>query len=302
MALKKDDGNYLHWALGGLFLMALLVLAGYALAGTAQGCVGVVRIDGEIVSEDVSAGLFSDEIKGARTIAGEIRDAGKRPDVKSLLIVIDSPGGSSVGSRQLYDAVAGLDKPAVAYVNELAASGGYYVAAGTDYVVITPEALTGNIGARMSFADMSALFEKIGLRENVIKTGDMKDIGSPARPMTVAEQEVLGEILNESFAAFREAVERGRAGKLDPVAFETVLDGRIVSGRQAVKIGLADELGDREDAVAKAARLGGIESDEPRLCDLSSSSGNGKGLLGTLSAESILAVAERAVAPRSLYG
>lgn len=302
MAFKKPgEKNYLPLLLGGIFLVALAIIMAYAFfAFPLAGCVGVVEVKGTIVGDDVEPTLFSDGVKGGDTIAEEIESAAKRPDVKSLLVIIDSPGGSAVASRRIYDALRALNKSKVAYINEMAASGGYYVAAGTDRIVANPGSLTGNIGARATLADMSGLFAKIGFNETTIKSGAMKDMGSPSRQMTDDERAVFQSIVNESFEDFKSAVIEGRGSRLDMAAFQTILDARILTGRQAQKIGLVDFLGNRKDAAKLAGELGGIGSDEPRLCKLSSS-GAKKGLFGSLSSEALDILVRQAGIPRLLY-
>ncbi|VVC01341.1 ATP-dependent Clp protease proteolytic subunit [uncultured archaeon] len=260
----------------------------------------MIEISGPIVTNNIEASLFSDEVKGSEALAGEIESADSRSDVKSVLVLIDSPGGSVVGSRQIYDALHSLNKSSVSYINEMAASGGYYAAAGTDHIVANPDAITGSIGARATFYDMAGLFEKIGFNQTTIKSGAMKDIGSEGRPMTEEERAVLQSIVNESFQEFKSAVEASRAGKLDAAGWAIAQDARIMTGRQAKKIGLVDQLGSRKDAVAKAAELGGIKG-EPRLCWLSSGKGQ-KGLFGSLSSEALdMAVRSYIGFPRLSY-
>ncbi|VVC01752.1 Peptidase family S49 [uncultured archaeon] len=284
---EPKNNNIVILVVGGLFLIAILVIIGYSFAsGPFEGCVGVVSINGEIVSQDIPSSIFSDEVLGSETMAGEIASADSRSDVKSVLVLIDSPGGSVVGSKQIYDAVRALNKYSVSYINEMAASGGYYVAAGTDYIVANPDSITGSIGARATFTEMSGLFGKLGINETTIKTGAMKDIGSSSRPMTDDERALIQGIVNESFQQFKSDVEIGRGSRLNYQLFQPVLDARILSGRQAKKIGLVDALGDKKAAIKKAAELGGITSDDPRLCELSST-GAQRGLLGSLSAQTI---------------
>jgi len=293
--------NYLFALLGGLFVIAIVIIVLYGLAiPPLQGCIGVVEVKGAIVTSDSDATLFSDEVKGSQTIASEIESAGSRPDVKALLVIIDSPGGSAVGSKEIYDALRSLSKPKVAYINELAASGGYYVAAGTDYIVAQPDAITGSIGARATFAEMSGLFAKLGYNETTVKSGAMKDMGSYSRPLTEEERSVMESIVNESFQAFKSAVEAGRGGRLDPAGFATALDARIMTGRQAKKIGLVDSLGNKKAAIKKAAELAGMDTENPRTCDISISKAR-KGLLGSLSAESVDFFVRSLGIPRLLY-
>ena len=270
--------------MGGIILVALLVLAIYTFY-PGEGCIGVIEINGPIVSNDVSGSIFTNEVKGSETLAEEIESADSRPDVKSVLVLIDSPGGSVVASRQIYDAVHSLNKSSVSYINEMAASGGYYVAVGTDYIVANPDAITGSIGARATFEDLSGLFEKVGYNETVIKSGKMKDIGSYNRPMTQEERAVLETIINETFQEFKNAVESNRGTRLDSAGWLQAQDARIMTGRQAKKIGLVDALGNKKDAIAKAAEIAGING-TPRLCELASSDGK-KGIFSSLFAQAI---------------
>ncbi len=298
MAAKKET-NYLYLLLGSMAVVAALLIFAYPLLPM-DGCVGVVEIRGPIMTGDVSPSLLSDGSKGSETISQEIESADKRTDVKAVLVLIDSPGGSVVASRQIYDALHELNKSSVSYINEVGASGGYYVAAGTDYIISNPDALTGSIGARATFYDFTGLFDKLGMNETTVKTGEMKDIGTYARHMTLEEREVLQAIINESFFEFRSAVEKSRGSRLDRAGFEKVLDARVLSGRQAKKIGLVDELGNKKAAIKKAAKSGGITSDDPQLCYLASTKGR-SGLLGSFSADVDKLLAATGSVPRLSY-
>ncbi|MCX8198291.1 MAG: signal peptide peptidase SppA [Candidatus Micrarchaeota archaeon] len=306
MAIKKQNENKtILLALAGLFAIALLVIIAYSfslpfLSLPMEGCVGLIEIKGPILTQDVPASLFSDELIGSETISEDIEEANKRPDVKSLLIVVDSPGGSVVASKQIYDSIRLLKKPSVAYINELATSGGYYVASGADYIISNPDAITGSIGARATFADMSGLFGKIGYNETTIKSGEMKDLGSPSRPMSPEEREIIQSIVDESFQQFKSDIIAKRGSRLDASGFSSALDARIMSGRQAKKIGLVDELGGKKAAIKKAAELGGIKSEKPRLCQLGSSMGK-KGLFGSLSSQANQLIFDAMRIPRLSY-
>jgi protease-4 len=294
MAIKERRQNYLFAAVGGLFLIALLILAAYSIAPS-QGCVGVVEISGTLMTSDIAPSLFTEGQKGSETITSELSEAGERGDVRAVLLLMDSPGGSVVASQEIYAAVRAMNKTSVAFIREMAASGGYYVAAGTDYIVANPDALTGSIGARATLDDYSGLLSKLGINSTTFKTGSLKDMGSPARPITDEEASVWQSIVNESFLSFKSAVEQGRAGKLDKAGFEQALDARILTGRQAKKIGLVDELGDKKAALAAAARLSGMEVGDggPRVCEISSAQKQG-GIFGSLSSDVLRLLLESA--------
>ena len=284
MAGKANESNYLAAAVGGLFLLAVIILSAYSFFPS-EGCIGVVEISGPLITQDIPSSLFTDEQKGSQTIAAELEEAGSRKDVRAVLLLIDSPGGSVVASQEVYAAVRAMNKTSVTFIREMAASGGYYAAAGTDYIVANPDALTGSIGARATLEDYSGLMEKLGVNSTTFKTGDLKDMGSSDRPASEKERAVWQSIVNESFLSFRLAVEEGRKGKLDSAGFAEVLDARILTGRQAKKIGLVDELGNKEAAITAAAHLSGMKG-EPRLCEISSSTKRGT-LFGSLSAQAL---------------
>lgn len=263
-----------------VFLLGLLVVAGLVLllfvgseSGLGKGCIGVIEVKGEIVAEDSAGSLFGAGQSGSSTIARLIEEAEGRSDVKAILVEINSPGGSTTGSREIYEALKNSTKPKVAYLREMAASGGYYVAVGTDYIVSEPDALTGSIGVRSTFVDLSGLFAKLGYNETVIKSGELKDMGSSSRPPSEEELQIMQSIVNESFDEFRGAIMRGRASRLRHPQFEEALDARILSGRQALKIGMVDELGGRKEAVLKAGEMAGdktlgtcpIQAEQPSL-------------------------------------
>ena len=288
MAGKADESNYLVAAVGGLFLLAVIVLAAYLFLPS-EGCVGVVEISGPLVTQDVPSSLFTDEQKGSQTISDELSEAGGRKDVRAVLLLIDSPGGSVIASQEIYAAVRAMNKTSVTFIREMAASGGYYAAAGTDYIVANPDALTGSIGARATLDDYSGLMEKLGINSTTFKTGDLKDMGSSSRPISDKERAIWQSIVNEGFLTFRQAVEEGRKGKLDKAMFEEALDARVLTGRQAKKIGLVDELGNKDAAIAAAARLSGMDvapGEQPRLCEISSGAKHGT-LFGSLSASAL---------------
>ena len=295
MAGKARENDYLVAVVGGLFLLAAIVLAAYSLLPS-EGCIGVVEISGALATADIPSSLFTDEQKGSQAIADEIADAGSRDDVRAVLLLIDSPGGSVVASQEVHAAVRALNKTSVAFIREMAASGGYYAAAGTDYIVANPDALTGSIGARATLSDYSGLMGKLGVNSTTFKTGSLKDMGSPDRPISEEERQVWQSIVDESFLSFRQAVEEGRGTRLDHAAFEKVLDARILTGRQAEKIGLIDELGGKDAAIAAAARLSGMNvapGGKPRLCEISHGARRGT-LFGSLSAQALRALVQGA--------
>jgi protease-4 len=177
-----------------------------------------------------------------------------------------------VATREVYYSVDSLNKPSVSYFREVAASGAYYVASGTDYIISDPDALTGSIGVIATFTEMQGLFEKLGINVTVVKSGQYKDIGSPYRNMTDEEKAIMQSLVDEVYQEFRGIVLENRGDRLNRIKFDEVADGRILSGRQAESVGLVDEVGTKKDAIMKAAELGGISAERPedvRICQVS---------------------------------
>jgi len=249
----------------------LAIYAVYALS-TPRECIGIIQIDGEISTKTQSGGLFGTPTVGSNDIVRQIEDAESRDDVKAVVFEVNSPGGSVVASKEIYEAVRSMKKPRVAYFREVAASGGYYISAGTDFIVSEPDALTGSIGVIATFEDMSGLFNKLGINYTIMKSGELKDMGSPSRPMTEKERAIMQSIINDIFGEFRRVVEEGRGNKLNKTKFEEILDARVLTGRQAVDVGLVDELGNEKEAIKAAGRLGDIKfTKEPPVCNMKSS-------------------------------
>jgi protease-4 len=141
----------------------------------------------------------------------------------------------------------------------VAASGGYYIAAAADGIMANPGTITGSIGVIMSYTNYQQLFEKIGLAPVVIKSGEFKDIGSPMREMTEAEEDILQDFVDKTRRQFVEAVAAGRDLPLETVA--ALADGRMYTGEEAMEHDLVDKLGNLEDAIEWAGRMAGIEGD-----------------------------------------
>jgi protease-4 len=224
--------------------------------------VGVVRVEGVITSDDAAtAGLGT---ASAETVVQNLRAADEDPDVKAILLVVNSPGGGVTASDLIYHELKQVEKPVVVLMGDLAASGGYYISMAADWIVANPNTLTGSIGVISEFPNASGLLEKAGVEFVVITSGPRKDFGSPYREMTDAERAYWQVIVDESYAGFVKIVAEGRKMSEDQV--RALADGAVFTGRQALEKGLVDELGYREDALAKAAELGGLTG-EPRVIE-----------------------------------
>jgi protease-4 len=208
------------------------------------------------------------EIKGivlsARPYAEQIQRFRKISNVKAILVRIDSPGGSVAPSQEIYEAIhrAREEKPVVASLGSVAASGGYYIASAAEKIFANPGTLTGSIGVAMHTRNVRDLMSKIGVESSVIKSGKFKDAGSPYRSMTPGEERYLQEVSDEIYGQFVEAVSKSRKMKQETV--EEIADGRIFTGKRAQELGLVDAMGGLETAARETGRMVGIP-EEPHM-------------------------------------
>lgn len=205
------------------------------------------------------------EIRGVITQSLEIIEELHRYDsddrVKAIILRIDSPGGGVGPSQEIYREVMKIrsdqKKKIVTSMGSVAASGGYYIASGSDLIVANPGTITGSIGVVMEFTNIEELFKKIGIKGVVLKSGEHKDIGSPLREMTPEEKKLIQSVIDNVHQQFIQAVAEGR--KMDRSKVAQLADGRILTGEQAKQVGLVDQLGNLQDAIDTTAKMVGIE-------------------------------------------
>ncbi len=201
------------------------------------------------------------KIKDSHAITQQLLAFRKNKQIKAIILKIDSPGGGVVPSQEIYAETRRTTKrkKVVAYLGSLAASGGYYVAAAADKIMANPGTLTGSIGVLAEFVRVEELLNKIGVEMEVIKSGEFKDMGSPARKMTEREKQLIRDMLEDVRGQFIDAVALGRNLSREKVI--EIADGRIFSGEQAKKLDLVDELGNFYDAVDLAKRMANIKGE-----------------------------------------
>jgi protease-4 len=207
---------------------------------------------------------------GAEQWAHRIEQLADTKGVKAIVLDINSPGGSVGAVQEIYSRILRVKKqkhiPFVALFGDVAASGGYYIAAACDKIVAHPGTLTGSIGVIFEMSNLEGLFNKIGYKMDPIKSGAHKDIGSVGRAMTPEERAIMQALINDAYGQFVQAVADGRGMKVEDV--KPLADGRVYSGTQALGNHLVDQLGDSHDALMLAAKMGGIvtkEDEEPRV-------------------------------------
>ena len=182
--------------------------------------------------------------------------------VRGVVLEIRSPGGTVGASQALYREVRAFredDRPVVAWIGDVGASGGYYTAVAADSIFSLPGSITGSIGVIMQFPDARGLLEKAGLRVEIVKSGEHKDAGSALRPLDESDREVFQTLVDDTYGQFLDAVVDGRGLPRDSV--RVLADGRVYSGERAARIGLIDGIHDLPGAIDAAGRMAGLGED-----------------------------------------
>jgi protease-4 len=199
-------------------------------------------------------------IENSSDVVRQLRKYAKDSSIPAVVVHIDSPGGGAASSQEIYEEINKLrdeGKKVVASMGSVGASGGYYVACAADTIVVNPATLTGSIGVIFQFPVAEELFKKIGVKFEVVKRGEIKDIGSMGRSMTARERESLQSVVDDTYDQFVDVITESREMEREEVV--RIADGSIFTGRQAKDLGLVDELGDLHDAIRIAGEMVGME-------------------------------------------
>lgn len=233
---------------------------GFTGFGRGGGSVAIVKLDG-VITDD----MVEPQRGGRENVLAQLRRAERDRNVKGVVLRVNSPGGSAAASQALYDQIRRLragGKPVVVYFTDVAASGGYYVGAAGDRIVSQPATITGSIGVIITTYDLRGLYEKVGVQERVIKSGPYKDILSTSRDITPEERQIIEKLIGDSLDQFVKVVAEGR--QLPEAEVRRIADGRVISGTEAQRLRLVDEVGDEQRAIRLAAELAGLRG-EPRV-------------------------------------
>ncbi len=220
--------------------------------------------DGFKAGDKVALLSVEDVILDSKVYLESITIIKKDKDIKALVLRINSPGGAVGPSQEIYSEILKLREqmPVVASLGAVAASGGYYIACGADKIMTNPGTVTGSIGVIAQFVNYKELLDWAKVDVEVLKSGKFKDSGSPLRDLTSEERAYLQSTIDDVHNQFKTAVSSTRG--LNPAEVDSIADGRIFTGQQAVDLKLVDEIGTMNDAIDAAAKLGGIEG-EPNV-------------------------------------
>lgn len=240
--------------IGGAFLITLLLLSAFLTLlqkdVTIKERIALVRVEGPLIE----AKSTIDELKGY------VKDS----SIKAIVLRVNSPGGGVVPSQEIFDEVkkAVAKKKVIVSMGSVAASGGYYISAPATKIIANPGTITGSIGVIMEVPNFKGLFDKIGVKTEVIKSGKHKDMASVFRGIGPEERKIVQGVMDDVHEQFIAAVAEGRKMTVEQV--REIADGRIFSGNQAKKAGLVDDIGDLEYAISAAAEMAGIKG-EPEV-------------------------------------
>ena len=238
--------------------------------GNAASKIAVIDVEGIITGQPLEQSGYS----LVTVIKEELRNARRDKDVKAVILKVDSPGGEVLASDEISKAIkefqAKTGKPVVVSMGSLAASGGYYISAPCEWIVANELTITGSIGVIMHGYNYRGLLDKVGIVPEVFKSGKYKDMLSGTKEpdeITPEEKQMVQSLINETYEKFKSVVSDGRhtafeinkqTGKPLDAEWQDYADGRILSGKEAYRLGFVDELGDFDKAVERAEQLGGL--------------------------------------------
>lgn len=249
------------WGLAGIgcagLLMAGTVVLLLAALSSEDGGGGGLALGGRVGVADLEGVILTAE--PLRETLAKFRSS---PTVKAVVVRVNSPGGGVAASQEIHREILRFrretGRPLAVSMEGVAASGGYYASAAAEHVFANPGTITGSIGVILQWVNYGDLLDWAKLRPVTFKSGALKDAGNPSRPLTEEERAYFQDLIDRMRAQFQKAVSDGRGGKLAPGALERMSDGRVVTGEEALALGLVDEIGDLRDAIDWAARRAGL--------------------------------------------
>ncbi len=217
-----------------------------------------------VIAEDESSYLMGQpEVTLLARVKEELKKASEDDAVKALVIRINSPGGTATASDILYRELTAFKTKRkvkiVSAIMDVGASGGYYVALAGDKIVAHPTAVTGSIGVIMITVSVEGLLQKIGVAPTAIKSGERKDMGSPFRSLSDEERRIFQGVIDHLYERFIEVIVKERRG-LSADAVRKLADGRIYTAAEAKRLGLVDDVGYLDEAIALAKKEANLES------------------------------------------
>lgn len=255
---KKLDTDFSGFT-GMVKMMELIAGVEPAQTKSKNDKIAVIYATGPIMTGSSQSDLFGDTTMGSDTMIKAIRDAARDDTVKTVVLRVNSPGGSAIASDLMWRELNLLKekKPLIVSMGDVAASGGYYIAMGAHTIYAEPGTITGSIGVLGGKLALGGVYEKIGITTTVLSRGKNATIFSTTTPFSDNERKAMQAMLDEIYSQFTSKAAAGR--KMQVEALEKLARGRIYTGEQAKKIGLIDEVGSLEDAIAAAKKSAGLD-------------------------------------------
>lgn len=253
--MKVDEPDDYHT----VSVKDLVSLSASEPKGTSGNIVAVYYAVGNIVEEATSGFSQDPEIVGKKVIK-DLQELAEDDDVKAVVLRVNSGGGSAYASEQIWHQIINIKnkKPIVVSMGDMAASGGYYISCAANYIYAEPTTITGSIGIFGMFPNASELLnDKLGVHFSTVKTNEFSDFGAISRPFTEQERAKAQKYINNGYELFTKRCADGRKVKQDSI--KSIGEGRVWTGLHAKQIGLVDELGGLDKAIAKAKRLAKID-------------------------------------------
>ena len=249
----------------GFFKLMQAITGGKPTTGRRAGKkIAVVYAVGPIMTGESESGLFSESSVGSTTVVKALADANADEAVAAIVLRVNSPGGSAVASDLIWRKIREIEKPVVASMGDIAASGGYYISMGADKIYAEPAGITGSIGVVTGKFAMKGMFNKVGLSTDLITRGENSGIFTGTRKWNANERAAMMRMMEDTYAQFTSKAAAGRDMPLDQL--KQLAGGKVYTGRQAVANGLIDATGTLNDAIASAKQLAGLtEEDKVRV-------------------------------------
>lgn len=255
---KRIDTDFSGFS-GMMKLMEIFMGGKPSEATSKKEKIAVVYAVGPIMEGKSASDMFGSSSLGSTTMVAAIKKAADDPKVAAIVLRIDSPGGSATASDLIWRETVRIQKPVIASMSDVAGSGGYYIAMGAKKIIAAPGTLTGSIGVIGGKLVTRGLYEKLGMSTEVISRGANSGSMSANQPFSPEERKVWTDVLEDVYQQFVTKAAEGRKMRYDKL--EELAQGRVYTGRMAQKLGLIDELGTLEDAIAAAKTAAGLKAD-----------------------------------------
>ncbi|MEA2238228.1 MAG: protease [Thermoanaerobaculia bacterium] len=257
---KSRAGIFFFGAFSGCLVVVIgILILGVVIASMAGND---TTSRGDVFGDKVAIIPIDGEILGSREAIDALHRYARNSSVKAIIMRINSPGGAIAPSQEIYEEIRNVrarsGKPIIASLDSVAASGGYYIASACDRIVANPGSITGSIGVILQWMETKDLLAWAKLKPETITSGPMKAAGSPYQDLTDEQRAYFQDIVTQLHSQFVRAVAAGRKGKLSEAEVRKMADGRVYTGEQALGLKLVDQLGNLDDAVGVAGKLGGI--------------------------------------------